>query len=251
MPKFSGSCGCYNREMAQKFGVITAIIYNDIEDKFDYYEREGELQDGYFYLSQTNRADALAIPRKSYGQGLSRLEEAGLIKKKVGYKPGTAIKATWVMLVREDERTAFSLGENDQSRLGENDQSIYNDTKEPDSPQESVDGGMRPEALYSRVHSMFKGPHEMRKQKIEAICHLKDEYQLSDDTILTGFRAIADNPTFTIKDTGEEITWNLSMLLLRKDLERTAALLVQKAEQAQNTPAKIKGMEHYMKFGDM
>lgn len=251
MPKYSGSCGCYNREMAQEFGVITAIIYNDIEDKFDYYEREGELQDGYFYLSQTNRADALAIPRKSYGQGLSRLEEAGLIKKKVGYKPGTTIKATWVMLVREDERASFSLGENDQSRMGENDQSILYDTKEPDSPAESVSEGMRPEVLYSRVHSMFKGPHEMRKQKIEAIRTLKDTYQLSDDTILNGFRAIADNPTFIIKETKEEVTWTLSMLLLRKDLERTAALLAQKSEQAKSAPAKIKGLENYMKFGDM
>ena len=251
MPKYSGSCGCYNREMAQEFGVITAIIYNDIEDKFDYYEREGELQDGYFYLSQTNRADALAIPRKSYGQGLTRLEEAGLIKKKVGYKPGTTIKATWVMLVREDERAAFSLGENDQSRMGENDQSILYDTKEPDSPTESVSEGMRPEVLYSRIHSMFKGPHEMRKQKIEAIRTLKNTYQLSDDTILNGFRAIADNPTFIIKETKEEVTWTLSMLLLRKDLERTAALLAQKSEQAKSAPAKIKGLENYMKFGDM
>lgn len=251
MPKYSGSCGCYNREMAQEFGVITAVIYNDIEDKFDYYEREGELQDGYFYLSQTNRADALAIPRKSYGQGLTRLEEAGLIKKKVGYKPGTTIKATWVMLVREGERAAFSLGENDQSRMGENDQSILYDTKEPDSPAESVSEGMRPEVLYSRIHSMFKGPHEMRKQKIEAVRTLKSTYQLSDDTILSGFRAIADNPTFRIKETGEEVTWNLSMLLLRKDLERTAALLAQKSEQSKSAPAKIKGLENYMKFGDM
>lgn len=136
MPKYRGSCGCYNREMAKEYGVIAAIVYNDIEDKFDYYEKEGELEDGYFYLSQTNRADALAIPRKSYGQALTKLEESGLLVKKIGYKPGTTTRATWVKLIRDDEGDSFSLGENDQSRLGENDQSIYNETKKPDSTAE-------------------------------------------------------------------------------------------------------------------
>lgn len=132
MPKFKGSCGCYNRDIARRFGVIAAVVYNDIEDKYDYDEREGKLVNGYFYLSQTNRADALVIPRKSYGQSLTRLEEGGLIKKKIGYKPGTTIKATWVAIIENDERASFSLGENAQSRLGENAQSIYSDTYIPD-----------------------------------------------------------------------------------------------------------------------
>lgn len=133
MPKYPGSCGCYNREMAQEFGVIAAIIYNDIEDKFDYYEREGDLQDGYFYLSQTNRADALVIPRRTYCREVAKLEEAGLIKKKVGYKPGSTTKVTWVKLVRDDTICPISLCQNDQSRLCQNDQSILYETKERDS----------------------------------------------------------------------------------------------------------------------
>lgn len=132
MPKYPGSCGCYNREMAREFGVIAAIIYNDIEDKYDYYEREGELQDGYFYLSQTNRADALAIPRRTYCREVAKLEEAGVIKKKVGYKPGSTTKVTWVKLVRDDAVCPISLCQNDQSRLCQNDQSILYETKERD-----------------------------------------------------------------------------------------------------------------------
>lgn len=124
MPRYEGSCGCYKRDDAKKYGVIAAIVLDDICDKYEYYELEDELVDGFFYLSQTNRADALAIPRKSYGAALTLLQEKGRIEKKIGYKPGTTIKATWVKVLPD----AFSLGENDQSRLGENDQSIYNDT---------------------------------------------------------------------------------------------------------------------------
>lgn len=187
MPKYSGSCGCYNREMARELGVITAIIYNDIEDKYDYYKREGELQDGYFYLSQTNRADALAIPRKSYGQGLTKLEAAKKIKKKVGYKPGTTIKATWVALIQDDERASFSLGENDQSRLGENDQSIYNETKYNDTNDraqaETDKEKMLPTTLYVKVKSVFRQRKDVDKKRcLEGIKKLQE--RLDDESIL-------------------------------------------------------------------
>ena len=243
MPKYSGSCGCYNREMARQFGVITAIIYNDLEDKYDYYGREGELQDGYFYLSQTNRADALAIPRKSYGQGLAKLEEAGLIKKKIGYKPNTTTKATWVTLTQEDERAAFSLGENDQSRLGENDQSIYNDTNNETELAESVaetttdDSHMLPSALYARLRSFFPGEkNDMRKKKVEAVEKLQNDFELSDETILDGVKEISKHPTYKFDD-GREFTESLASLLFG-DLEKTASKIIKKAEAARGREEK-------------
>ena len=166
MPRFKGSCGCYRRDDAEKYGVIAAIVLDDICDKYEYYELEGELVDGFFYLSQTNRADALCIPRKSYGTALALLQEKGRIEKKIGYKPNTAVKATWVKVLPD----AFSLGENDQSRLGENDQSIYNDTNNDTNGGGSIiDFGMMKAVIqkFVRDHQSQSSPITFTPSKLK------------------------------------------------------------------------------------
>ena len=37
MPRFKGSCGCYNREDARTIGLVPAIVWNDMLDRSEHF----------------------------------------------------------------------------------------------------------------------------------------------------------------------------------------------------------------------
>lgn len=232
MPRYKNSCGCYNRQDARELGLAAAIVWNDILDRSEHFDVNP------MWYDQKSASERLGIPERSMNRAVEKLVEAERITKKRGYRPGTTTQTTWITIIAEEDDSVGGF-RNDDLAVSRSDDlavSILKETEERDLLEETAedDLGMRPEVLYTRVHSMFKGPHEMKKQKIEAIRRLKEEFLLSDDTILNGFREIADSPSFTSKD-GSTVTWNLSMLLLRNDMEKTARFLVQRAEQSGNS----------------
>lgn len=237
----------FNREFAKQYGVNAALVYQEVYRKYFYWKSQGKLQDGYFWCDQTTMAEWLLISDSTLARCIKVLKDAGLIDTATHYKPGESSTTTWWKILNWESSSCQRDGSCGTSQVDGS--YIKADTK-ADSEEDHQTQDMKPEVLYSRVHSLFKGPNEMRKQKIAALKRLREEFGLSDDTIINGMKAISENKTIKFKD-GNEFTFTLTYLLLREDLERTAALLVQKAEQAQNTPAKIKGMEHHMKFGDM
>lgn len=88
---------------------------------------------------------------------------------------------------------------------------------------------MKPSVLFTRLRSIFpKSRNDNRKKQIEAVEKLQSEYDLSDETILDGARALAKKGSWNID--GSEIPITLSALLLADDLGRTAKKLMVFAE---------------------
>ena len=88
---------------------------------------------------------------------------------------------------------------------------------------------MKPAVLFTRLRSIFpKSRNDNRKKQIEAVEKLQSEYDLSDETILDGARALAKKGSWNID--GSEIPITLSALLLADDLGKTAKKLMVFAE---------------------
>lgn len=88
---------------------------------------------------------------------------------------------------------------------------------------------MKPSVLFSRLRSIFpKARNDNRKKQVEAVEKLQSEFELSDETILDGARALAKKGAWNID--GSEIPITLSALLLADDLGKTAKKLMVFAE---------------------
>lgn len=227
MPRYKGTCGCYNRQDARELGLTSAVVWNDMLDRSEHFDANP------MWYDQKDAAERLGIPERSMNRAVERLAEAGRIKKKKGYRPGTTVSTTWVTIIEEE---IVGGSRNDDLAVPRNDDlavPILKETKENDTntgtANDEVDR-IKPAQLYSRVHSFFGGRHDRRKAMVAAIETLQEE--LSDETIILGCQEIAAHPTFKTKD-GDEVTWTLSMLLLRdKDgLSKTADVILKAADR--------------------
>ena len=95
--------------------------------------------------------------------------------------------------------------------------------------------------------SFYRGKYQ---QKVQAIKQLQEEYELSDKTILDGMKAISENKTIKFEN-GDEFTFTLTHLLLRSDLEKTATLLVRKAEELATKKPVSDKLKTFVKITDM
>lgn len=223
----------FDRELAEQVGISAALLYKELCRKDFYWREQGKLVDDMFWGDQGVIAKWLLMSKSTMGRAIKTLEDAGLIEHKISYKPGTVEPTTWWKVKKWENRKRQN---DDFYRKCQNDDFyIKEDTKTTTTSRNaeneiSETDRIRPAQLYSRVHSFFGGRHDRRKAMVESIEKLQDE--LSDDTILDGFRAIAAHPTFKTKD-GDEVTWTLSMLLLRDSdgLSRTADTLLKAAEK--------------------
>lgn len=92
MPRFKGSCGCYNREDARTIGLVPAIVWNDVLDRAEHFEMNP------MWYDQKDAADRLGMSETSLKRAVDKLVEAGRITKKKGYRPGTTISTTWITI---------------------------------------------------------------------------------------------------------------------------------------------------------
>lgn len=234
----------FSREFAQQYGMTAALVYQELYRKYFYWAGQGQLTDGFFWCDQKTIADWLLISTKTLGRAVKVLKDEGLIETETHYKPGSSETTTWWKVTKWNS----SMSQNVHScESGQNVPShIKADTK-ADTEEESR---MKPEALYARVHSFFKGPNEMRKQKVQAIKQLQEEYDLSDKTILDGMKAISEHKTIKFEN-GDEFTYTLTHLLLRSELDKTAVLLVRKAEEAATKKPVSDKLKTFVKITDM
>ena len=96
MPRFKGSCGCYNREDARAIGLVPAIVWNDMLDRSEHFGINP------MWYDQKDAAERLGIPERTLYRAVDVLVEAGRITKKKGYRPGTTTSTTWVTINEED-----------------------------------------------------------------------------------------------------------------------------------------------------
>lgn len=245
MPRYKCASGCYNKHDARELGLAAAVVWNDIIDRAEHFDEEK------IWYDQGMASERLGIPQQTISRCLKTLEEANRITTEGGYRPRSSVRTTWVT-VSKDYLDDNLITQNGYSKVTQNGYSILNDTEENETESQvtQTQVKMKPEALYARVHSFFKGPNEMRKQKIEAIKKLQEEYELSDDTIINGMKAISENKTIKFEN-GDEFTFTLTHLLLRSELEKTATLLVRKAEETANKKPVNDKLKTFVKITDM
>ena len=131
MPRFKGSCGCYNRQDARELGLAPAIVWNDILDRAEHFNTNP------MWYDQKDAGERLGIPERSMNRAVDKLVEAGRIAKKKGYRPGTTVSTTWITILEE----SVGGSRNDDLAVTRNDDlavPILNDTEERDS--QSVSG---------------------------------------------------------------------------------------------------------------
>lgn len=186
MPRYKGTCGCYNRQDARELGLTPAVVWNDMLDRSEHFGINP------MWYDQKDAAERLGIPERSMNRAVERLVEAGRIKKKKGYRPGTTTSTTWVTIIEEE---SVGGSRNDDLAVPRNDDlavPILKETKLNDtdvigipnvetSSEETV--RMKPEVLYTRTKSIFKQRKDVdRKQCVEGIRKLQE--RLEDEDIL-------------------------------------------------------------------
>lgn len=92
MPRFKGSCGCYNREDARQLGLAPAIVWNDMLDRAEHFDINP------MWYDQKEAADRLGMSETSLKRAVDKLVEAGRITKRKGYRPGTTVSTTWITI---------------------------------------------------------------------------------------------------------------------------------------------------------
>lgn len=227
MPRYKGTCGCYNRHDARELGLVPAIVWNDMLDRSEHFDANP------MWYDQKDAAERLGIPERTMYRAVDVLVEAGRITKKKGYRPGTTTSTTWITINEESDVAVPGTTDLAVPRSDDLAVPILKETKEKDTDIGTASSGterIKPAQLYSRIHSFFGGRHDRRKAMVAAIDVLQTE--LSDETIILGCQEIAAHPTFKTKE-GNEITWTLSMLLLRDaaGLDRTADILLRAADK--------------------
>ena len=96
MPRFKDACGCYNKSDAAQFGLATAVVWFDILNHAEIHNINP------VWYDQKRASERLGIPCSTVSDSINRLTEAGRLKKKVGYRPGTVVKTTWLEIIAED-----------------------------------------------------------------------------------------------------------------------------------------------------
>lgn len=92
MKKHDSWINSYETGVAKKYGLIPAILFEHVKRFCNYHDhKEGKE----YWHSQAEIADVLCVDRGSINKAKNTLEEAGLIKTKIGYKPGTHEKTTF------------------------------------------------------------------------------------------------------------------------------------------------------------
>jgi len=154
MPKFKGSCGCYNRDDARRLGLVPAIVWNDMLDRSEHFGTNP------MWYDQKDAADRLGIPERTLYRAVDTLVEAGRITKKKGYRPGTTVSTTWITINEEESvavpgTTHLAVPRNDDLAVP-----ILNDTNK------STEGGVVDFGMMKAIVQKFVRDHQSQSNPI-------------------------------------------------------------------------------------
>lgn len=140
MPRYKGSCGCYNREDARRYGLAVAVVWNDILDRAEHFDTNP------MWYDQQQASDRLGIPRQTVNRAVKVLQVEGRLKAKVGYRPNSRVTTTWIEILTDETdmngewisevaKESKELGDildaqNEHPKDAQNEHPILNDTKE-------------------------------------------------------------------------------------------------------------------------
>ena len=110
----------FNRELAKRVGVNAALLYQELQRKYFYWKSQGKLKDDMFWCDQGALADWLLVSTKTISRAMAVLEEAGMITKKISYRPGTSTTTTWWSISETDFESHPENGQIDASYIKAN-----------------------------------------------------------------------------------------------------------------------------------
>lgn len=192
MPKFKGSCGCYNREDARTIGLVPAIVWNDILDRAEHFDMNP------MWYDQCDAGERLGIPRQTINRAVKTLEDVGRIKTKLGYRPGTTTTTTWINIISEETQTGDILdAQNEHPKDAQNEHPIYKETNN-DTDNTMSAPRMKPSALRQELARIFKSSDPSKKQSTQSVAQLQERID-DDQLILKAARKMKAQPPIEIK----------------------------------------------------
>lgn len=176
MPKFKGSCGCYNREDARTIGLVPAIVWNDMLDRAEHFDMNP------MWYDQCDAGERLGIPRQTINRAVKTLEDVGRIKTKLGYRPGTTTTTTWINIISEESQTGDILdAQNEHPKDAQNEHPIYKETNNDTNNTMSAPR-MKPSALRQELARIFKSSDPSKKQSTQSVAQLQE--RIDDDQLI-------------------------------------------------------------------
>ena len=192
MPKFKGSCGCYNREDARTIGLVPAIVWNDMLDRAEHFDMNP------MWYDQCDAGERLGIPRQTINRAVKTLEDVGRIKTKLGYRPGTTTTTTWINIFSEESQTGDILdAQNEHPKDAQNEHPIYKETNNDTNNTMSAPR-MKPSALRQELARIFKASDPSKKQSTQSVAQLQERID-DDQLILKAARKMKAQPPIEIK----------------------------------------------------
>lgn len=175
MPRYKGSCGCYNREDARTIGLVPAIVWNDMLDRSEHFDINP------MWYDQKDAAERLGIPERTLYRAVDTLVEVGRIAKKKGYRPGTTISTTWIT-INESESVAvpgtthLAVPRNDDLAVP-----IYKETNNETNTMPAT-ARMKPSALRQELARIFKSNDPSKTRSTQAVAQLQNK--IEDDSLI-------------------------------------------------------------------
>lgn len=177
MPRFKGSCGCYNREDARTIGLVPAIVWNDMLDRSEHFDMNP------MWYDQCDAGERLGIPRQTINRAVKTLEEVGRIETRLGYRPGTTITTTWINIISEETQTGDNLdAQNEHPKDAQNEHPIYKETNNDTDITLSPMARMKPSALRQELARIFKSTDPSKTRSTQAVAQLQNK--IEDDSLI-------------------------------------------------------------------
>lgn len=76
-----------NKQLARAFGLEEALILGELASELEYWQKRGELKDGYFYSTIENVKDSTTLSDKRQRSALNTLKDAGIVDVKLAGLP--------------------------------------------------------------------------------------------------------------------------------------------------------------------
>ena len=198
MPKFKGSCGCYNRDDARLFGLAPAVVWNDMLDRSEHFNINP------MWYDQCEASERLGIPRQTINRAVKVLEDAGRIKTRIGYRPNTSITTTWINIISEESQTGDNLdAQNEHPKDAQNEHPIY---KETNTTDESADDDVIPQATQDVQVSVYDSDDDGKTITVQHIIPRRDWNKAvrkwrkdESESVLVTFRDTGSTERMTFK----------------------------------------------------
>ena len=76
-----------NKQLARAFGLEEALILGELASELEYWQKRGELKDGYFYSTIENVKESTTLSDKRQRSALNTLKDAGIVDVKLAGLP--------------------------------------------------------------------------------------------------------------------------------------------------------------------